>query len=297
MKTNLKNNKMDLFYNDIYPDMDDDIKEIIDYDWDSDNYQETPIEELYRMPSNKFIKLVDFSILKDYTDNYLDDEETIHLREQDIILELLNHPFGDSTTIDKAYTGIQMAIDRKENVEVSRCVSRAKESFQTYLTFQRNERSESCPVCLDEACFQDCQKIYRCNICQGAVCADCGPLIPRKCPMCNIQQPLQTLSLDAMTQEEKSTLKPRMSVRQLMYQKMYLPAPNSTNSLFGTNCKINFNMEKLSDSEFDYQIAEFLRHTQDFLYHQKITLEEKDFQQELETKYWWAVDLVPLLNL
>ena len=58
---------MEPLYNEFqYPDLEDDIRDIIANDWDRDNYDEVPLEELYEIPSNKFIKLVNFELINDY---------------------------------------------------------------------------------------------------------------------------------------------------------------------------------------------------------------------------------------
>ena len=288
---------MEPLYNEFqYPDLEDDIRDIIANDWDRDNYDEVPLEELYEIPSNKFIKLVNFELINDYYENNTNEESTVQQREEDIILQLLNHPYGDSATLDNAYRTIYLAIEQYEKQLLAECLFTAQESYHKQIDFQREERSESCPVCFEDTCFQDCQRFYKCQTCRGGVCADCAPLVGDKCPLCNVRVPLQPVCLNTITTQLQNTLPPKMSVRKLIYEKMYCSAGKTNKNVFGLPCEVRFNMENLTDVEFDYEIAEFLRHTQSFLSHKKHTMATPNYERELETKYWWSVGLVPLFK-
>ena len=292
---------MDLFYensnDNFYPDLDEDIKNIIDNDWDPANYEETPIEELYRMPSHKFIKLVNFEIINEQYEDGKSPQEFQQQTEEELILQLLNHPYGDGSMLDDAYRCLSLAIEEYEKQLLSDCEARARGCFQHKVNFQLQKRSESCPVCFDDTCFQDCQNFYQCQTCQGGICADCGPLVGNKCPLCNIKVPLKRICLDTETAKQRSTLPPKLSVRSLIYDIMYRCEKGSNKNLFGLPCDTRFNIENLTDVDLDFEIAEFLRHTHTFLTHKQKTMAQPTYQKELQERYWWAAGLVPLLHL
>ncbi len=279
-----------------YPEIDDDIRDIIDNDWDRDNYDEVPLEELYQIPGNKFFKLVNFELINDCCDAVTQSGANQQQTEEDLILLLLDHPYGDSTTLNNAYRFLQLAIEHYEKQLLAECLFKARESYHKQIDFQREKRSESCPVCFEESCFQDCERFYKCQTCYGGVCADCAPLVGDKCPLCNVRVPLQPICLNTETEKHRSTLPPKLSVRKLIYEKMYCSEGKTNKNIFGLPCEIRFNMEKLTDVEFDYEIAEFLRHTQSFLSHKKHTMATPNYERELETEYWWAASLVPLFK-
>ena len=164
--------------------------------------------------------------------------------EEEIALALFDHPFGTSSILDKAYQGLSASIKQQEKDRIEECSKKARDTFEEYREFQCQERSTSCPVCLDET-FQECKNFYRCSTCQGGICEGCGPLITHKCPLCNIKQPLQKVCLKTLMKQERRKLKPSLTVRQLVYQKMYCPEGSGNNTIFGHPVDMKFNIENL----------------------------------------------------
>ena len=269
--------------------------------WENRSNDNENLEEKYYFPQNKFIKMCHFEIIADKIKVLEPTDETADEAaiQEEVLLALWDHPFGDSKWLDKAYGSLYDAIEAKHQELVDLANRKAQEQFQVHIKFQLEERQPSCPVCFGEE-FETCTHFYRCKTCKGSVCADCGPLLPRKCPMCNIRLPMQHIKLDTYIQKEHQTLPHKKTVRDLMTEIMYRCKPDSLEkvNLFGQNIEgfENFKMASLSPEEFDYELAEFLRLSRDLL---QSMLQNKDteyYREEVATHYWWCLDLEPYLT-
>ena len=268
----------------------------IDNTWDEYSKDES-LEEQYYLPQNKFIKLVHFDIITDKIKEYKP-EDFEKQTQDEVLLALLNHPYGDSKWLDKAYEILYRAIDARHQIHVDAAKQRAKEIFGKDIKFQLEKRQECCPICFGEE-FETCTHFYRCATCRGGVCADCGPLIPYKCPMCNVKKPMRVVSLNKIRQTENQSIPTKRTVRQLLKEIMYEAKPGSTQkvNIFGQSIEgyEKFNLWSLSPEEFDYELAEFLRLSQDLLQSKFYDEESSDYEALESTELWWCRELVPYL--
>lgn len=272
----------------------------IDNYWDPSSNDEN-LEEKYYFPQNKFIKMCHFEIMDnkikviDPADETADEAAV----QEEVLLALWDHPFGESKWLNKAYGSLYHAIEGKHQELVGEANRKARQQFQVHIKFQVEERQPSCPVCFGEE-FGTCTHFYRCKTCKGSVCADCGPLLPKKCPMCNIRLPMQHIKLDTYIQQARAAIPPKKTVRDLMTEIMYRYKPDSPEkvNLFGQNIEgfENFKMASLSPEEFDYEIAEFLRISSEFLLSMRYKMIKSDYLKLVSTQYWWCRELEPYLT-
>ena len=272
------------------------ITDDIEKKWNEYSMDES-LEEKYFLPQNKFIKLVHFDIMADQIKDY-NPAEFEKKPQDEVLLALMNHPYGDSKWLDKAYEILYRAIDAKHRTDVDSAKQRAMDIFGEAIKFQLEKRQECCPVCFGEE-FETCTHFYKCGTCRGGVCADCGPLIPNKCPICNVKKPMNIVSLNKIRQTEYQSISPKKTVRQLLSEIMYEAKPGSTQkvNLFGQSIQgyEKFNLSSLSPEEFDYELAEFLRLCRDLLQSKHYDEESSDYEALESTDLWWSKGLVPYL--
>ena len=231
-------------------------------------------------------------------DEHLENDEyyTEAGESEQVILNLLNHRFGNSSLLDDAYRALQKVIKLKEEEYLLAAIADATESYYQEVEFQLNKRQSACPVCLDEN-FTTCEHFYKCLTCKSGVCPDCGPFIPNKCPMCNIRNPLKVISLEEKCQLARSQLPPKQTVRDLVYQIRYCPIKEQNVNIFGEPCNIEFNMETITHSEFDLEIAELLRLTGDKLRSLQDNMSDTEVQRYIQDEMTWALDFQHLIEV
>ena len=119
-------------------------------------------DNIYDRDDTKFIKLTHFEIIEDKIADLGYDEDN----QEETLLALLNHPYGDSKCLDQAYFSLQQALNEEHTTQMQTAMEKAKEAFQTGIEFQLESRQPACPVCLEEE-FQTCTHFYRCETCKG----------------------------------------------------------------------------------------------------------------------------------
>ena len=213
-----------------------------------------------------------------------------------VILNLLSHQYGNSRLLDDAYRCLEKGIKLQEEEQLMIAITAATESYDEEVQFQLTKRQTACPVCFDEN-FATCKHFYKCLTCQSGVCQDCGPFIPNKCPMCNIRQPMKVISLEERCLVARSQLPPKQTVRGLVYQIRYCPIKEQNVNIFGEPCEIQFNMETITHSEFDLEIAELLRLTGDKIRNLKDNMSDEAVQRYIQEEMLWSVDLQHLIDV
>ena len=253
-------------------------------------------DNIYDRDDTKFIKLTHFEIIEDKIADlgpgYDEDNQ------EETLLALLNHPYGDSKCLDQAYFSLQQALNEEHTTQMQTAMEKAKEAFQTGIEFQLESRQPACPVCLEEE-FQTCTHFYRCETCKGGVCADCGTLITNKCPMCNVKQQMCHITLDKLVKREMKTVGPKRSVADLLTEIMYRSCPESTEkvNIFGQDIRgyEHRHMSGTTPEQFDYELAELLRLSRDLLFSWQEAMDAESYREKVATDLWWCQQLEPYL--
>lgn len=215
------------------------------------------------------------------------EQHSPEIEDEYILLRLVDHQFGGSEILSFAYESLKSTIEQQESCKIKTAKATAFNCFTQEVQFQMEERNHSCPICID-ICFDHVALFSKCPTCQSAICSACEPFVGDTCPMCRARNPLQLVSRSKMERDALCQLPARMNVRDMVYQIRYCPFRHGRN-IFGESCGVNFNMETITHSEFDLELAELLRLTSQKLRQMKNNMSETEFRQTLRRDMDWAV--------
>lgn len=218
----------------------------------------------------------------------------IESENPDILLRLLDHPFGDSSILDEVYDILKQTIDQEAHAVKRKALETARACFSKEVEFQTTERQPCCPICQDTD-FSHTHTFHRCTTCRGAICSNCAPFVQTKCPICRAPNPFELVSQPKMEKKALSLLPSKMTVRDLVYQVRYCPFQEDRN-IFGEICNITFNMENITHSEFDLELAELLRLTSLKLTNMRHNMCEVEFHLTLQRDMRWAVPIERIIE-
>jgi hypothetical protein len=236
---------------------------------------------------------------EDGDDARIQDEEAqnphnIESENPDILLRLLDHPFGDSSILGEVYDILEETIDQKAYSVERKALETARACYSKEVEFQTTERQPCCPICQDTD-FSHTHTFHRCTTCRGAICSDCAPFVQTKCPICRAANPFELVSQPEMEKKELGLLPSKMTVRDLVYQVRYCPFQEGRN-IFGEICNITFNMESITHSEFDLELAELLRLTSLKLTSIRNNMDDVEFHLTLQRDMPWAVHIEQIIE-
>ena len=169
-------------------------------------------EEKYYLPQNKFITM-NFDIITDKIKEYKP-EDFEKQTQEDVLLALLNHPYGDSKWLDKAYEILYRAIDARHQIHVDAAKQRLPWRFLAKTSSFNSKTARNAVLSVLTKSLKPVHTSIDAIRACGGVCADCGPFIPNKCPMCNVKKPMRIVSLNKIRQlAENQLYLPRQTVR------------------------------------------------------------------------------------